>query len=285
VEFIYVIGLILVGIFVFIIGILTYTSIEAHTTGNAKWVSEKMDVMFMPISQEAAYRILVIVPFVMGVSIFFVFWPHIFPGLFMGLVAVLLGFKLPRPIIEGFLAARARKLNMQMVDGLTLMANALRSGLSLMQALQILVDEMPNPLSQEMSLILSEQRIGVSVEKAFQNFADRVALEDTEMFVTSVIVLRETGGNLAETFDTIVDTIRERIKLENKINAMTTQGVLQGTIVTLMPFALMILLTLIDPEHMKPLFSTIPGYIMLGIMLTFQLIGGLLIKKIVTIKI
>jgi len=180
---------------------------------------------------------------------------------------------------------RTQKLNTQMVDGLTLMANALRSGLSLIQAIQLLIEEMPAPLSQEMNLILSEQRIGVPVEKAFQNFADRVTNEDIEMFVTAVIVLRETGGNLAETFDTIVHTIRERMKLQNKIVAMTTQGVLQGTIVTLMPFALMLLLSLIDPSHMKPLFTTMPGYVMLALMLTLQAIGGLMIKKIVTIKI
>ena len=278
-------GLFLVGIVVFMISFYTYDSIERHTAGNAKWVSEKLDQMFMPISAKYTYRLLLISPFALGGMIFFLCWPHLFWSLSLGTFVALLGFRLPKPLLQIFIQRRIRKLNLQMVDGLTLMANALRSGLSLMQALQIVVDEMPDPLSQEIGLILSEQRVGVPVEKAFQNFSDRINTEDTEMFVTSVIVLRETGGNLAETFETIVHTIRERLKLENKISALTTQGVLKGTIITLMPFALMLLLYMIDPSHMMPLFTTIPGYVMLILMLTLQSLGGFMIKKIVTIRI
>ena len=136
-----------------------------------------------------------------------------------------------------------------------------------------------------MNLILSEQRIGVPVEKSFQNFSARMKTEDVEMFVTSVIVLRETGGNLAETFDTIVHTIRERLKLENKISAITAQGVWQGRILTVAPFVLMLGLNAIDPSHMQPLFTTLPGYILLAIMLILIGVGALMIKKIVTIRI
>jgi len=279
------IGLILSGVLTFILAYYSYGSIEAQTAGNAKWVAEKLDMMFIPIPAKRLYPMLIIGPFFCGFGMFWLFWPFHAWGLFLAIIMIVLGFKLPRPFIEMLVKRRTQKLNTQMVDGLTLMANALRSGLSLIQAIQLLIEEMPAPLSQEMNLILSEQRIGVPVEKAFQNFADRVTNEDIEMFVTAVIVLRETGGNLAETFDTIVHTIRERMKLQNKIVAMTTQGVLQGTIVTLMPFALMLLLSLIDPSHMKPLFTTMPGYVMLALMLTLQAIGGLMIKKIVTIKI
>src|SRR3989338_8020790 len=204
---------------------------------------------------------------------------------FLASVAVLVGFKLPMPLMGYLSKKRQLTINTQLIDGLTLMSSALRSGQSLVQAVQHTAEEMPDPLSQEMNLILSEHRLGLTIEEAFLNFARRVESEDIEMFVTAVVVLRETGGNLAETFDTIVHTIRERLKLENKVSAMTMQGVLQGTIVTLMPFALMILLTLIDSTHMSPLFTTIPGYVMLGLMLILQLIGGVMIKKMVTIKI
>ena len=284
-NILFILAILLVGIVAFMISLLAYGSIERHTAGNAKWVAEKLDQMFIPLPANMAYRILLIGPFLAAVLVFVAFWPYLFWGLVFGVLILIVGFKMPRPFIEAMISRRTHKLNLQLVDGLTLMSNALRSGLSLMQAIQIVVDEMPNPLSQEMNLILSEQRVGVAVEKAFQNFAERMDTEDIEMFVTAVVVLRETGGNLAETFDTIVSTIRERIKLENKISALTTQGVLQGTIVTLMPFALMILLTLIDPNHMSPLFTTLPGYVMLGLMLILQLIGGVMIKKMVTIKI
>ncbi|HBQ21740.1 MAG: hypothetical protein A3D19_06635 [Deltaproteobacteria bacterium RIFCSPHIGHO2_02_FULL_38_15] len=280
-----ILAMIVSAIMVFIITLISYESIERFTVGNANWVADKMDLMFIPLSPKNAFRILMIGPFILGLSIFLLLWPHAFGGLFLACLFIFIGFKMPRPFVEMLLTKRTKKLNLQLVDGLTLMANSLRSGLSLMQTLQIVVDEMPNPLSQEMNLILSEQRLGVPVEKAFQNFATRMNTEDIEMFVTSVIVLRETGGNLAETFDTIVHTIRERLKLENKISALTAQGVVQGTVVSLMPFALAALLTAIDPEHMKPLFTTIPGYVMMAVAIIFVLIGALLIKKIVAIKI
>ena len=284
-SFILLLGLMATGIFVFLFSLFAFESIEKFTVGNAKWVSERLDVMFITISPKIMFQILMISPFVVGLGIFFLFWPHLVFSILFGLATIVLGFRLPKPLIESLLRKRAQKVNVQMVDALTLMASALRSGLSLTQALQVVADEMPNPLSQEFNLILSEHRVGVPLEKSFQNFAERMNNDDSEMFVSSVVVLRETGGNLAETFETIVHTIRERIKLENKIAALTTQGVLQGTIVTLIPFGLMILLSLIDSSHMAPLFTTLPGYIMLGLMLTLQILGGLTIKKIVTIKV
>ncbi len=279
------IGLILTGFLIFFVTLISYEAIERHTVQDAEWVSNQLDLMFIPIPQKYAFQILMIGPFLVGVLTFLVFWGNTFVGLLAAIVAVIIGFKIPRPFIEFLLKSRTRKLNIQLVDGLTLMANSLRSGLSLMQTLQIVVEEMPDPLSQEMNLVLSEQRIGVPVEKSFQNFAARMKTEDVEMFVTSVIVLRETGGNLAETFDTIVHTIRERLKLENKISAITAQGVWQGRILTLAPFVLMLALNSIDPTHMQPLFTTLPGYILLAIMLTLIGVGALMIKKIVTIRI
>ncbi len=279
------IGLILTGFLVFFVTLISYEAIERHTVRDAEWVSNQLDLMFIPIPQKVAFRILMIGPFILGVLVFFIFWGNTFIGLLAAMVSAIIGFKIPRPFIELLLKSRTRKLNVQLVDGLTLMANSLRSGLSLMQTLQIVVEEMPDPLSQEMNLILSEQRIGVPVEKSFQNFSARMKTEDVEMFVTSVIVLRETGGNLAETFDTIVHTIRERLKLENKISAITAQGVWQGRILTVAPFVLMLGLNAIDPSHMQPLFTTLPGYILLAIMLILIGVGALMIKKIVTIRI
>ncbi|MBI3019631.1 MAG: type II secretion system F family protein [Deltaproteobacteria bacterium] len=279
------IGLILTGFLVFFITLISYEAIERHTVQDANWAANQLDLMFIPISQKHAFRILMLGPFILGVLAFLVFWSNTFVGLLAAILSTLAGFKMPRPFIEFLLKSRTRKLNMQLVDGLTLMANSLRSGLSLMQTLQIVVEEMPNPLSQEMNLVLSEQRIGVSAEKSFQNFAARMKTEDVEMFVTAVIVLRETGGNLAETFDTIVHTIRERLKLENKISAITAQGVWQGRILTFAPFVLMLALNSIDPSHMQPLFTTLPGYVLLAIMLTLIGVGAFMIKKIVTIRI
>ena len=103
-----------------------------------------------------------------------------------------------------------------MIDGLTLLSNGLKSGISMIQALQMVVEELPNPFSQELNLVLSQQRLGVSLEEAFLNLSERIPTEDVQMFVSSIVILSETGGNLSQTFDTVVHTIRERIKIEKK---------------------------------------------------------------------
>jgi tight adherence protein B len=105
------------------------------------------------------------------------------------------------------------------------------------------------------------------------------------MFTTAVNILKETGGNLAETFETIANTIRERIKVESKIAAMTAQGVMQGVVVVIMPFALGAVLYAIDPVKMTPMFTTIPGWIMLMMMMTLQAVGAFAIWKIVQIRV
>ena len=165
------------------------------------------------------------------------------------------------------------------------MSNAMRSGLNVPQALQLCADELGNPLSQEFLLVLSQNKIGTTLEEALSNLSVRMPHDDIEMFTTSVNILKETGGNLAETFETISYTIRERIKVESKISAMTAQGVMQGIIVVFMPFVLGAILYSIDPERIGPLFSTLPGWILLTIMISLQAAGGFMIWKIVQIRV
>ena len=105
------------------------------------------------------------------------------------------------------------------------------------------------------------------------------------MFVTAINILKETGGNLADTFETISETVRERQKVEKKIDALTAQGMTQGVILTLVPFALMVVLFLIDPEFIKPLFTTTLGWVLLLVMLVLQIIGGIVIRRIVKIEV
>jgi tight adherence protein B len=153
------------------------------------------------------------------------------------------------------------------------------------QALGLVTQEMPNPIQQEFSLILSENKVGVSVEEAFNNFAKRVKSDDVEMFVTSVNILKETGGNLAETFDTIVTTIRERIKVEKKISAMVAQGLYQGMFVMAIPPLLGTILYTSDPALMEPLFTTPIGWLVLLIILSLEVAGFFVIMKVIKIEV
>jgi tight adherence protein B len=105
------------------------------------------------------------------------------------------------------------------------------------------------------------------------------------MFVTAINILKETGGNLAETFTTIVVTIRERQKIERKIEAMTAQGIMQGFIVSCVPLGLIVMFYFVDPNYIMPMFNSTLGIILLMIMFVFIIIGGIAIRKVVTIKV
>lgn len=244
-----------------------------------------LDMMFIEITSDRLKKLyagyLVMLFFL---AVFFL-WPSVGGGFCFGLLFVFVGWKFPRIMVSVLHKRRIKKFVLQMVDGLSLMSNGMRSGLNVPQALQIVCDELPNPISQEFTLVLSQNKLGVTLEDAMSNLTTRMPHDDIEMFTTSVNILKETGGNLAETFDSISITIRERIKIESKIQAMVAQGVMQGIIVVLMPFALGGILYTIDPERIAPMFTTIPGWILLTVMMSLQAVGGYTIWKIVQVKV
>jgi tight adherence protein B len=217
--------------------------------------------------------------------VFLAFLPNLFPGIPFALLTTFIGWKAPKPIVDYIYRRRVDKLVLQMVDGLNLMSNGMKSGLSVVQAVGLVVQEMPNPIQQEFNLILSENKLGVSIEEAFNNLAKRVKNDDVEMFVTSINILRETGGNLAETFDTIVMTIRERIKVEKKIAAMTAQGFYQGMFVMAIPPILGFVFYQTDPAFMMPLFTTALGWVIIFAIMLLEVVGFIVIMKVIKIDV
>ncbi|MCO5143543.1 MAG: type II secretion system F family protein [Oligoflexia bacterium] len=115
--------------------------------------------------------------------------------------------------------------------------------------------------------------------------AKRLPSEDVNMFVTAVVILKETGGNLAETFETIVYTIRERLKVEQKISAMMAQNLMQGIIVFCMPYAMVLMFHFSDPEFLSPMFGDPIGWAFIAAALILQFMGGFMIYKIIQIKV
>ena len=181
--------------------------------------------------------------------------------------------------------SRILKIKSQLVDSLGLIGNALRSGLSLQQGFQMASEEMPPPISQELSRIVSEQQLGKSFDQCLLEFQKRVPVEEVELLVTSLITLKETGGNIIETIEIITHTIREEQRVLGKIKTITTQGIAQAVVISMLPFVLAAALYIVSPGYIEPMLTHPIGWGMIAFMLLMQATGMYLMKKIVTIKV
>jgi tight adherence protein B len=279
-----------IGFFIFLLSyrysIQIFDWIEHQTLGTRTYIMEKLEFLFIEVKAEYITYALLFLSFglstiVLGIFILMGNWGV---GFFFAVVLSFLGWRIPKPFINMLVEKRIKAYQDQMVDAMTLLSNGIRAGLSMNQAIGMVVDEMPNPISQEFNVILQQNRVGVPLEECLENLAKRVPLQDNDMFVSSVNILKETGGNLAEVFDTIVDVIRERVRLQQKIDTFIAQGMFQGATVFAMPYFIGGIYALSDPQSMVPLFTKPLGWVMLGLALFFDLAGGFVILKIVKIK-
>ncbi|HBV98140.1 MAG: secretion system protein [Peptococcaceae bacterium BICA1-7] len=184
--------------------------------------------------------------------------------------------------------AKARRLgrfNSQIGDALVIMSNALRSGFSFLQAMDMVRKELPNPLSKEFGRTFQEMSLGTPTEEALDNLNARVGSEDLDLVITAVLIQRQVGGNLAEILDNIASTIRERIRIKGEIKTLTAQGKMSGFIIGLLPVVLAGVMSLISPDYLGVLFTSPLGLAMLIGAVILELIGILLIRKIIDIKI
>jgi tight adherence protein B len=195
------------------------------------------------------------------------------------------GYFMPKLFFSMQRAKRFDALNSQLVAAIDMMANALRSGFNLPQAIQLIQKEMGPPISQEFAMLTKEMAVGVLLEDALDHMNKRVGSEEFAIMVTATSIARETGGNLAEVYQRISKTIRDRKEMLGKIKALTAEGKLQGIFIGLLPFILGGLLTVIDPEMMRPLYTTTLGYILIGIVIVMELMGAYFINKIITIDV
>jgi tight adherence protein B len=204
---------------------------------------------------------------------------------FATIVLGLAGLILPTYLIRWLRKRRIRRFEEQMVDSLDQMASALRAGLSMQQAMDNIGKEAQAPLGQEFQLSLRELKLGVPMDEALVNMADRVGSDDLRLVVTAANICRQLGGNMAEMFENIAMTVRERFRLEGKIRALTAQGKLQGWVVASMPLILGVVLNWMRPDLMQPMLDSWFGYTLIVGVITMEFLGVLMIRKIVNIDI
>lgn len=283
--------LIVIGLAVFtytyVNSVKLFSWIDDQTYGTRDYILKKFEIMFIEVEPNKITWALLFMSFGMGIIVFCILalLGKLVLASVAGIFVLFLGWKAPKPIVDFFEKKRVKQYSLQMVDALNLLANGLRAGLTMPQAIGMVVDEMPAPVSQEFNLVLQQAKIGVPLDEALENLKKRVYTEDNEMFVTSVNILRETGGNLAETFDTIVLVIRERVRLQLKIDTYVASGKIQAYIIGAMPFLMMLMFGSGDPDYFPMLFGTPLGVVALIVICGMVGVGMWAIMKIIDIKV
>lgn len=168
---------------------------------------------------------------------------------------------------------------------LDLMVSALRSGHSLVSAISLVAREVPDPIGREFRICFDEQNYGLELRTAMDNLTGRVPIQDVRMVVTAILIQKETGGNLAEVLDKCGSVIRERFRLKKEIRVRTAQGRLTGIILTLLPVILGFLMFLVNPHHVSLLWTKAMGLKMMYTAIVMTIIGGLIIRKIVNVRV
>lgn len=250
----------------------------------AQWVVDGFESMLETISIEKVKRyieITLVTAFLLGV----LFAEGVLFRMLTGVLFVAFACVLPWAVLSYLRWRRMATIDDQLVDALLLMSNGLKAGLSLQQALELVVREMSPPVADEFARVVKEIHLGRLTDDALRHMAERLPLADLRLAIDSVLTLRETGGNLSETFDVIAKTIVERKKVEGKIKSMTAQGMSQGVLICTMPIVMMLIFQLLDPEYMRPFFNTPLGLAMLAVVFALDAAGLYMMFKLVKVDV
>lgn len=206
-------------------------------------------------------------------------------NLIVSAIIIVVAISLPFWLVKLTKRRRIELFEKQLPDAIDLMAGSLQSGNSLMGALAMIAEEYPKPLSEEIGLVVREQKLGVSVDNSLQNLVTRMPYNSVILMVSVIRTSIETGGELSDALKNIAKTLRNIEQAEGKIRALTAQGKMQAWVVGLMPIFLMAVLSKMEPASMSKLWSTTEGYIALTAILIFEILGILFIRKIVNIDV
>jgi tight adherence protein B len=222
----------------------------------------------------------------------------IYGGYILPLIGFVVGFFLPKLFVKMRQKKRLKQFNNQLGDGITLMANGLRAGYSLLQAMDAVGREMPPPMSVEFRRVVREIGLGVDNDKAFNNLLRRVPSDDLDLMITAINVQQEVGGNLAEILEIIGFVIRERVRIKGEIQVLTSQGRISGYVITALPIILGFVLYAMNKPYVErmilscdargvdPEICSQPcGWVLIGIGLFGIVAGYFAIQKIVDIEV
>ena len=205
--------------------------------------------------------------------------------LFLTLTAMVLGAVLPYLYVSWRRSRRFQKFETTFPDAIDTLARAVRAGHAFTMALEIVCNELPEPVATEFRKLFEEQKYGMPVRDALLNLTARVPLVDVKFFVTAVMLQRETGGNLAELLDNLSYMIRERFKILRQVRVYTAQGRLTMMLLMAMPPVIVVTMLVMKAEFIQPLFADPVGHIFVAAAITLQTVGYFVIRRIIRVEV
>lgn len=206
-------------------------------------------------------------------------------NLIVTVIGGIAGYVSPRLWLDRKRKLRVDKFNDGLPDMITTTIGSLKSGYSFSQALKTVAEECESPVKEEVEFLLKEMSYGVTMEDGLNNLCSRMPSGDLDIMIQAILIQRQVGGNLAGVLEIIVKTIRERNKIQRQVQALTSQGRLSGRIIGMLPVALGLVISLINPEYINTLFSNKIGIILMSAGAVSGLIGFLLINKLTKIEV
>lgn len=206
-------------------------------------------------------------------------------NVFVALASYMVGLYLCEAYLRYRIRLRRKVFELQLPDALNIMAGSLRSGFSFLQSMEVVGQEMPDPIASEFSRVVHETGVNISLEDALTNLLERMESDDLDLMVTAILIQRQVGGNLAEVLQRIGHTIRERSRILGELRTQTAQGRVTGWVISLLPVALLLVIYTINPGYVRPLFTHPLGKMMLIVAFVMEIAGILAIRKIVDLEV
>lgn len=206
-------------------------------------------------------------------------------GILGHLAFALVAAAIPIIMLKSMQQKRRMAFHSQIVDALIMIASSLRAGFSFMRAMQMVAQEMPPPISEEFRRVVDEVNVGRSMEEALRSVIARVNSYDFDLVVTAVLIHLQVGGNLAEILDTIAETIRERVRVMGEMKALTAEGRISGVVMVALPLVMAAVISIINPPYIHVLISESIGHYLIIGAVTCQIIGALIIRRILVLDI
>ena len=244
--------------------------------------SSRMEQLMPQQEAKKISQLFVIAPLVLGFG-FYLLAPENMK-LFGVVFGVIVGLVFPGIYVQALTRKTKEKFGTQLVDALMIMSSSFRGGLSLIQALEAVVDEMPDPINKEFGIVLGENKMGVSLEEALTHLYNRMSSTALQQMITAILLARETGGNLPIIFNRIVNNIRESRKIQQNLDTLTIQGKIQGVVMSILPIAFAFLLYSTNQGMFDNMLTSKLGRTLLIYAVISETIGAFMIWKISSFK-